>query len=78
MGGKFTHTELTITEQRVFDFMLETGSITTLQAITEFGNTRLSATIFNLIKKGVNISAEWEEVKYRFGEKRRIKKYYIA
>ncbi len=78
MGGKFTQTELTKTEQRVFDFMLETGSITTLQAITEFGNTRLSATIFNLIKKGVNISADWEEVKNRFGEKRRIKKYYIA
>ncbi len=69
---------LSTTQKRVFDFMVEFGSITTKQAIDELGETRLSARIFELQEKGVRISAEWQEVKNRFGEKRRVKRYFVA
>ena len=63
---------------RVIAYMIDFGSITTLQAITDLGETRLSARIFELQDKGVNISSSWEEVKNRYGEKRRVKRYFIA
>ena len=70
--------KLTKTEQRVFDYMVEFGSITSLQAFTDLGNSRLSATIFNLKKKGVIINGETIKVKNRFKENRFIKKYWIG
>lgn len=70
--------KLTKSEQRVFDYMVEFGSITSLQAFTDLGNSRLSATIFTLKKKGVVINGENIGVKNRFGEKRSVKKYWIG
>lgn len=59
--------------------MKKLGGITTLQAIQELGNTRLSASIFNLKKiKGVKISAEWIKVVNRFGEETKVKRYFFA
>lgn len=73
-----TEIKLTKTEQRVFDYMVEFGSITSLQAFTDLGNSRLSATIFNLKKKGVIINGETIKVKNRFKENRFVKKYWIG
>lgn len=70
--------KLSKTQQRVFDYMVEFGSITTLQAFVDLGNSRLSATIFSLKKKGVNISGERKSVKNRFGENCSIKEYRIV
>lgn len=70
--------ELSVSEQRVFDYMTDFGSITTLQAYVDLGDTRLSARIFNLKKKGVNISCDWKKVKNRYGESRRVKQYFIG
>ncbi|MEE1139423.1 MAG: helix-turn-helix domain-containing protein [Acutalibacteraceae bacterium] len=64
--------------QRVFDFMLEEGGITSLDSFVELGETRLSARIFELKKKGVNISSKNISVKNRYGEKRNVKKYFIG
>ena len=69
---------LDCTQQRVYDFIKEYGSITTQQANKELGETRLSARIFELKHKGVNIKDEWIHVKNRFGEARRVKRYYIG
>ena len=69
---------LDTTQQRVYDFMREHGSITTQQANKELGETRLSARIFELKEKGVNIQDEWVQVKNRFKEPRRVKKYFIG
>lgn len=66
------------TQQRVFDFINEHGGITTYEANKELGETRLSARIFELKEKGVNIDCEWLPVKNRFGEPRRVKKYFIG
>lgn len=70
--------KLSKTEQRVFDYMVEFGSITTLQAFNDLGNSRLSATIFTLKKKGVIIGGRKVVVRNRFGESRYIKKYWIG
>lgn len=69
---------LDTTQQRVFDFIQKNGSITTLQANKELGETRLSARIFELKSKGVNICDEWIKVKNRFQEPRRVKSYFIG
>lgn len=69
---------LDCTQQRVYDFIKEHGSITTQQANKELGETRLSARIFELKEKGVNIQDEWVRVKNRFKEPRRVKKYFIG
>ena len=70
--------KLTKSEQRVFDYMVEFGSITSLQAFTDLGNSRLSATIFSLKKKGVIINGETITVRNRFGDKCYVKKYWIG
>lgn len=64
--------------KRVFDFMVEEKGITSLDAFVELGETRLSARIFELKKKGVNISSETISVQNRYGEKRSVKKYFIG
>lgn len=66
------------TQKRVFDFIMEFGSITSLEAFTELGETRLSARIYELKDKGINIGTEMIAVKNRFGENRYVKKYFIA
>lgn len=65
------------TQQRVYDYMLMNGGITTLQANKELGETRLSARIFELKEKGVRIGSEWLRVKNRYGEPRRVKEYFV-
>jgi hypothetical protein len=70
--------ELNTTQQRVFDYIMEFGSITTLQAFADLGESRLSARIWELRDKGVNIDSEVITVKNRFGESRHVKKYFIA
>lgn len=69
--------KFTKTQQRVFDFIKENGSITTLQAIVELGETRISARIFELKERGVKISWEWINVSNRYNESRRVKKYFF-
>ena len=70
--------KLSKAEQRVFDYMVEFGSITTLQAFVDLGESRLSAMIFNLKKKGVPIADDRKSVKNRWGENRSVKEYRIA
>ena len=73
-----TEIKLTKRLQRVFDYMAEFGSITSLQAFQDLGDTRLSATIFELKKKGVNIKSEDIKVTNRYNEPRRVTKYWLA
>ena len=51
------------------------GSITTMEAFTEYGITRISARIFELRKNGMNISDRWETKKNRFDEPVRYVRY---
>lgn len=70
--------KLNKTQTRVFEYMQKFGSITTLQAFVDLGESRLSARIWELREKHINISSETIEVANRFGEKRHVKKYWIG
>lgn len=64
-------------QERLLRYLEEFGSITSYEAIRELGDTRLSATIFDLRQKGYNIIDTWEESKNRWGENVRYKKYIL-
>ena len=50
--------------QLVYHYLLRNGSITSLQAIKYFGNTRLSATIYTLRHEhGIDIITRYEKSK---------------
>ena len=51
---------------RTLDYLHEFGSITTLEAFRDLGNTRISSTIFLLRKKGYNIVSDEVEVPTRW------------
>lgn len=76
--AKTKEIELSKAQRRVFDYMTEFGSITSLQAFVDLGESRLSAVIFDLKKKGVHISGVRKPVKNRYGEKRYVKEYMIG
>lgn len=78
MKKKITEIKLSNAQQRVLDYMVEYGSITTLQAFVDLGESRLSAMIFELKKKGVHIAGERKQVENRWHEKRWIKEYKIV
>lgn len=69
--------KLDTTQRRVFEYIMDFGSITTLQACVDLGETRLSARIFELRKRGIPIRSEWIEIRNRYNEPRRVKKYYV-
>lgn len=64
-------------ETRVLNYMVDNGSITSWEAIKEFGITRLSAKIFNLRNKGYFIESEWENTINRYGDKVKYARYVL-
>ena len=64
-------------QDRVLQYLQEAGSITSLDAIREFGATRLSAIIFNLKKDGYIIRTESETSKNRWGDKVTYARYFL-
>ena len=52
---------------RLLDYLKEFKHITSLDAIRDLGNTRISATIYELRKDGYNIISEDLTVKNRWG-----------
>lgn len=68
----------TTQKDRVLQYILDTGSITSLDAIREFGNTRLSASIWLLRHiDNIDIKSKFETSKNRYGEKVSFARYYI-
>ena len=65
-------------KERLIEYLEKNGSITSMEAITELGNTRLSATIYNLRKEGYNIVNERIKSKNRFGNKVHYDKYILV
>ena len=57
--------------------LVEKGNITSWEAIKEYGATRLSAIIFNLRKRGMNIRTERIDFTDRFGQKAYYAKYIL-
>lgn len=65
-------------EYIVLRHLKDFGSLTTWQAIQEYGITRLSARILELRKQGHNIESENITVKNRYGNSTTFSKYYIV
>lgn len=63
--------------EKVATHLIEKGSITTWEAIKEYGATRLSAIIFNLRKRGMNIRTEKIDFTDRFGSKSSFGNYIL-
>ena len=61
--------------EMVLKHMQDTGSITTWQAIKEYGCTRLSGKIYLLKKKGYKIGKETVSFTNRYGSKGTYAKY---
>ena len=60
----------------IITYLLTHGSITTAEAFSELGITRLSARMKEIIDSGVKITKSSEEVKNRYGETARVIRYY--
>lgn len=54
-------------DDMVLQHLQDFGTITTWEAIKEYGITRLSAKIYNLKKKGYSITATVKTAKNRYG-----------
>jgi hypothetical protein len=66
-------------KERVLEYMREEGSITSLDAFRELGNTRLSASIWDLIHRdGYDIRSITEKRKNRWGEDTYFSRYYLG
>lgn len=63
--------------QAVLEWLQTNASISSMEAIQNFGATRLSAIIFNLRKHGYNIETVWCEGRDRFGNQTRFARYYL-
>lgn len=64
-------------QDRVIDYMNEFDSITSLDAVRDLGNVRLSGTIFELRKKGYDIVTVDETSKNRWGDNTTYARYYF-
>ena len=65
-------------QQRVIDYILAFGGITTLQAYNDLGLTSLSARICELKRLGYKIDKKYLTVRNRFKEKCRVAFYSFA
>lgn len=64
--------------ERIIQYMKDFGSITTLQAFTDLGCTRLASRVTDLKKQGYNIKSEFVSSKNRYDETVSYKKYYLG
>lgn len=63
---------------RVIAYMKENGSISSLEAIREFGVTRLAAIICNMKKDGYEIGKMNETSRNRYNESVTFARYYFV
>lgn len=64
--------------ERVISYMEEHGSITQIQALNDLGVMRLASRISDLKKQGYPIVSNVEQVRNRYGEVCRIKRYQLG
>lgn len=64
-------------KERVLNYIRDFGSITTFEAFTELGCTRLSEYIRQL-RLNYNIKDIWVSATNRYGEKVQYKKYWLG
>ena len=60
---------------RIMRYMRDFGSITSADAMRDFGVMRLASRVSDLKSQGVRISDTWETTKNRYGESVSYKRY---
>ena len=63
---------------RLLDYLKQYGKITSLEAIRDLGNTRLSATIFELRRDGFDIPSKDKSVPNRWGTTTTVSEYELV
>lgn len=63
---------------RILRHLKDFGSISSLEAVSEYGIMRLAARISDLKKKGYDISSETASAKNRYGEPTRYSVYRLT
>ena len=63
---------------RLLDYLKQYQYITSLQAIRDLGNTRLSATIHTLRRDGYNIESKDLTVRNRWGNATTVSQYILV
>lgn len=64
--------------EMVLDYMNEFGSISSMEAFTDLGITRLAARVSDAEKMGVRIERKSETAKNRYGQTTHYTRYFIA
>lgn len=64
-------------KEKVMQYMKDFGKITTFEAFTDLGITRLSARIFDIANEGVKIGRKTKCAKNRYGEPVHYMEYWI-
>ena len=63
---------------RLLDYLKQYQYITSLQSIRDLGNTRLSATIYQLRRDGYNIESKDLTVRNRWGNATTVSQYILV
>ena len=66
-----------IQADRIVEYIKEHGGITSLDAARDLGCMRLGARIFEIKERGIEVKSEFINVENRFGERCRVKRYWI-
>ena len=64
--------------ERILRHLSDVGSITPLEALSEYGVYRLAAVVCKLRKDGIPIDSDTVHGKNRYGESTRYARYFIA
>lgn len=64
-------------QDMILQYMQDTGSITPLDALREFGCMRLGARIFDLKRRGHEITRVMEARENRYGKTVRFARYFL-
>ena len=62
----------------VLQYIKDHKNITPAEAMRELGIYRLGARIYDLRREGLPIQSGWLEVNNRYGEKTRVKQYWLG
>ena len=62
----------------ILRYMQDTGSITPWEAMREFGCMRLGARIYDLRRRGLDITKETETSRNRYGKRVRYARYRVV
>lgn len=63
--------------ERILAYIKKHGSITQFEAMNQLGVMRLASRVSDMRSKGIPIASRLEEIENRFGEKCRIKRYFL-